>query len=275
MDNVYAKLKRLRRDPIRKVASDARLYTPLDIAVDSTIEYSSATTLSEDEWFGVPHFSARDYYPNFMPAGTMSADYANLTRTEFDDINVLISAQDGAYYFQRVRPAAFMRKKTVTFGDVAIIDTSSRRIIVNDLPDAAYFPAADTLVFRDLASISGLFQGIDTLYKEATEEQVEEFLGMDFVATEGFDSKSVSKPNRKRIALALSTLANLPTEDRSKLVQYTNKYLNGRLKFDESENCFTVSNDDDLKLLVYGIEQRFYTTEIGAEKRLANSIIAI
>ena len=32
---------------------------------------------------------------------------------------------------------------------------------------------------------------------------------------------------------------------------------------------------NELKMLLYGIEQRFYTTPVGGEKRLANSVITL
>ena len=34
-------------------------------------------------------------------------------------------------------------------------------------------------------------------------------------------------------------------------------------------------SEKELKELIYGIEQRYYTTEIGNEKRLANSVIKL
>ena len=36
---------------------------------------------------------------------------------------------------------------------------------------------------------------------------------------------------------------------------------------------FAVNSEDELKLLLYGIEQRFYTTLVGGERRIANSVI--
>jgi hypothetical protein len=42
-----------------------------------------------------------------------------------------------------------------------------------------------------------------------------------------------------------------------------------------AEKHFLSSSDDELKFLLYGIEQRFYTTMFGQEKRLANSIQTI
>ena len=48
-----------------------------------------------------------------------------------------------------------------------------------------------------------------------------------------------------------------------------------RLQYDKVASTFEISDDDSLKLLIYGIEQRFYTTQFGQEKRLANSVQAL
>jgi hypothetical protein len=45
--------------------------------------------------------------------------------------------------------------------------------------------------------------------------------------------------------------------------------------FDENDESFSISNEEDLKKLLYGIEQRYYTTKVGNEKRLANSITTV
>lgn len=46
------------------------------------------------------------------------------------------------------------------------------------------------------------------------------------------------------------------------------------LTLDEKTDPIQVPGDGELKALVYGIEQRFYTTQIGQEKRIANSVQA-
>jgi len=38
-----------------------------------------------------------------------------------------------------------------------------------------YIKNQDTLMFKNLATISSIFKGIDELYKEATKEEVSEF----------------------------------------------------------------------------------------------------
>jgi hypothetical protein len=39
--------------------------------------------------------------------------------------------------------------------------------------------------------------------------------------------------------------------------------------------AFKIATEEDLKALLYGIEQRYFTTPVGNERRLANSIISL
>jgi hypothetical protein len=59
------------------------------------------------------------------------------------------------------------------------------------------------------------------------------------------------------------------------LLDYIEDYCKQKLNFDQPNQKFEISTDDELKLLLYGIEQRFYTTPFGQEKRLANSVQAL
>ncbi|CAH1601327.1 hypothetical protein THF1C08_70008 [Vibrio jasicida] len=161
----------------------------------------------------------------------------------------------------------------IAFGEAAELESTEKRLVVNQVADAVYYKAQDKLVFKNLATISSIFKGIDELYKEATKEEVEKFLEEDFIElADGYDTSKVSKPNRKRIALAMDTLAALPVEERDQMYSYIHSYCEERLKFDKENNTFEINSDDELKYLLYGIEQRFYTTPLGHEKRLANSV---
>lgn len=64
----------------------------------------------------------------------------------------------------------------------------------------------------------------------------------------------------------------MSADNKINMLGYINGYCEQKLKFDQANQKFEISNDEDLKLLVYGIEQRFYTTPFGNEKRCANSV---
>jgi hypothetical protein len=111
------------------------------------------------------------------------------------------------------------------------------------------------------------------LYREATDEEVYNFLNCNFISLHlGYDVPNVKTPNRKRIALAKATLDRLSDADRSLIFSYVEEYCPSLSRVD---GAFKIGGEEDLKLLLYGIEQRFYTTPVGGEKRLANSVISL
>ena len=170
-------------------------------------------------------------------------------------------------------PSLFIKKKFIGFGEAAAIEEANNRLVINDHPDAIYFKQSDTLVFRNLAAISSIFKGIDALYREATQQETESFLQSGFIdLKDNYDASKVSKPNRKRIALAMDSLEKMSAKDKVDILAYIDDYCEQKLKFDNEAKQFEISTDDELKLLLYGIEQRFYTTLFGQEKRLANSV---
>ncbi|EMU3840665.1 TPA: hypothetical protein WNY22_000848, partial [Neisseria gonorrhoeae] len=146
-------------------------------------------------------------------------------------------------------------------------------LVIKDIPDAVYIIKDDKLIFRTLSSISNIFKGIEDLYREATNTEVQQFLESDFIdLKEDFLSEKVSIPNRKRIALVQDRLNNMTLDQRQELLNYLAEYNNNILKFNADGSRVEISTDVQLKHLLYGIDERYYTTALGKEKRLANSV---
>jgi hypothetical protein len=276
MDQVLSKVKGRSKKTIFKLLSDQTLFDELIITDDACVEYVPDHNLDEDSWFKIEGFSEKSYCIEILKKDFDSKDYDDLPKVKFKDITQLYAIQSNDFYFQKITPSLFVSKKMIAFGEAATLEDSGTQLVVNAYPDAVYFKGIDTLVFKSLATISSIFKGIDVLYKEATDEDVETFLEEDFIELSGdFSIKKVSKPNRKRVALAMDTLAAMLAEDRDQMCSYIHSYCKKKLKFDEGNSKFEVTTDDELKYLLYGIEQRFYTTPLGHEKRLANSVQAM
>ena len=47
------------------------------------------------------------------------------------------------------------------------------------------------------------------------------------------------------------------------------------LNFNAENSTFDIATEEHLKMLIYVIEQRYYTTSVGAIKRVANSVTPI
>lgn len=273
MDLVLAKVKRLKKKPYKKLLSDTTLYPELDRTSLSLVNYNPDHNLDEDSWFKIDNFSSASFFIEELKGPIDSKNYDDLSREKFTDISCILGIQSNDIYFQKVTPSSFIRRKMIQFGEAAKLEDSVDRIVVKSTPDAVYYPSDDILLFRDMASVSSIFRGIDQLYKEATEAEVKSFLASDFIKLSGdYGHKSVSKPNRKRLALVSNTLATMSDEQRDNLVGYIKDYCQDAVKLTSDGKSFELSMDNQLKLILYGIEERFYTTQHSQEKRLANSI---
>lgn len=277
MDQILAKVKGLRKNPYFKLVSDQSLFDVVAANLDACIPYNPDHNLDEDAWFKIEEFSHKAFCIELLKQDFDSKDYNDLAKGNFSKIAYLFSVQGDDFYFQKITPSLFVKRKTLIFGEVAELEQSQTRLVINPLPDAVYFKDADTLIFRNLATISSIFTGIDELYKEATNEEVEQFLDEPFIElSDDYSLDKVSKPNRKRIGLAMATLEAMSADDKANMLDYIDGYCGEQmLKLDREKQKFEISNDDELKILLYGIEQRFYTTPFSHEKRLANSVLAI
>lgn len=276
MDHVLAKIKGHTKRKVFKLISGKTLFNKLFVTDEACVEYAPDHNLDEDSWFKIDNFSEQPYCLDILKKEFDSKAYFDLSKDKFSSINLLLGIQGDDCYFQKITPSLFVTRKMIAFGEAAELESTQKRLVVNEFADAVYFKEKDRLVFRSLATISSIFKGIDVLYKEATNEEVESFLEEDFIELSGdFSTEKVSKPNRKRVALAMDTLAAMPAKDRDQMCSYIHSYCEQKLKFDKDNSKFEVTTDDELKYLLYGIEQRFYTTPLGHERRLANSVQAM
>lgn len=215
MDHVLARVKRLTKKPFFKLVSDHTLYENTNVTLTACVTYSPDHNLDEDTWFKVEQFSQQPFCIDLLKSNFDSKDYDDLKKEQFSNIAYIFAVQSDNFYFQKVTPSLFIKKKIIGFGETAAIEEGSNRLVINDQPDAIYFKQSDTLAFRNLATISGIFKGIDALYREATEQETEAFLQSEFIELKGnYDASKVSKPNRKRIALAMDSLAKMSAQDK-------------------------------------------------------------
>lgn len=273
MNYLLAKTKGRNGGYYKVIAGEEIFDEPDDL--NNIVEYQPDHNLDEDSWFAIEAFSEKDYCLDFLMRRFVAADYNQMVRADYNKVDFLCSYQTGTYYFQKVSSKQLIQKKYFTFSDEPTLYQDEPIIVIDNLPDAIYVKADDTLYFKNLTAIVGIFKGIDTLYREATQEETEQFLENDFIQlAEGYAADNVKKANRKRIAMAIETLRLFTPDEKRDMFTYIRDYCEG-LNFDENEENFSISNEDDLKRLLYGIEQRYYTTRWGGEKRLANSIVTI
>lgn len=273
MNHLLAKTKGRNGDFFKVISN--RLIFDMPDDLNNTVEYNSDYKLEDDEWFAITEFSEKDYCIEFLTRRFIAADYNQIARAEYTNIDYLVAYQTGVYCFQKLSSSQIIRRKYFSISEQPDLIADSPIIVINQVPDAIYVKDDDILYFKRLTSITTIFKGIYELYKEATQEETEEFLQNNFInLDEDFTADSVKKANRKRIAMAQETLKKFKPKEKKQIFSYIREYCED-LEFDENDENFSISNEEDLKKLLYGIEQRYYTTRIGNEKRLANSITTV
>ena len=273
MANLCAKLKQREKNKYRKIVStDDPVYAIEDITISTSTPYIPGAALEDGEWFSVQNASGQEYKIDLLIGEQGTIDFNSLSRNEFGSVDFIFTEINNLICFQNVSKARLVSKKCVlNLGENFEYKADRREIVINTFPDAIYDKTTDVLYFKRLESITRIFRGIDQLYKEATEEETTQFLSSDFIQLkQDYNASKVKTSNRKRIALAQKTLESLDADSRKNIFTYIGEYC-PELKV--SETSFEVGDEDELKMLLYGIEQRFYTTIVGGEKRIANSVV--
>ena len=246
MKCLIVKVKDRKRTPTyKKMISGKDVYS-FPSNLDDAIEYSSSTLHEENEWYMITSFSKTTFFIELLKEDFSSVNYEKLSKSEVDSIDYLCSIQDDIFYFQNISKANLKPRRFIHIGDDFTYEENSKSININVTPDAIYQKNNDTLYFQSLSKLKKIFKGIEELYREATDEETTEFLNSSFI-----------NPKEKK-----------------QIVKYISKYCKN-LKTNEDKNTFDIGSEKELKELIYGIEQRYYTTEIGNEKRLANSVIKL
>ena len=275
MSIVNVKLKQREKNKYKKmVSTDEVIYPSVSNIINTCSLYAPGAVLEDGEWFYIDNARSQKYAASLLEHDFASVDFDSLERKDFSRIDFLFVYFDKNIFFQNISKARLLSKKSIMcLGENYEYRSNQQEIVINDLPDAIYISTDDRLYFRRLESITSIFKGIDQLYREATNEEVDTFLKSDFISLQNdYGVSSVKTANRKRIALAKKTLEELNPTDQKKIFDYIGEYC-PNLKTDKES--FEVGTEDEMKMLLFGIEQRFYTTPVGGEKRLANSVILL
>ncbi|UKA03604.1 hypothetical protein [Photobacterium damselae] len=239
--------------------------------LDNVYEYSPATHLDSDEWFIIENFSASGYPNDFVSRDT-PLDTTSLNQLPVDKyrkIKYLCSEQGDYKLFQKFVPSQLISKRWFSI-DEPQLRTNKEIICFSGTPDAVYHMTENKLYFRDIAKVKAIFKGMEVLYREATDTEVGEFLAKEFIElADNYAAESVKVPNRKRIALIMDQIRDYSEEDKNGLFTDIHTYCPDLIH----EDKLRITSEDDLKLVLFGIDERFYTTTRSGKKRIANSIV--
>ena len=117
MDQVLVRVKRLRKNPYKKLLSDTKLYPTLDPTAVSMVDYNPDHNLDEDAWFKIEKFSEQEFYIGELNGDLDTKDYDDLSKGKFKDISSL----------------KFMRKSIFPVHWLTVLDEQPKAILVRNV----------------------------------------------------------------------------------------------------------------------------------------------
>lgn len=240
---------------------------------EDIIPYNPDVLLDDKQIYVLNNFSKEKFAKN-LDINISSSAYNEMTIHEWNYIEFLIMMDEKYIYFQNIGKTALLGKRSFWYiGGNFQFDNSQKRIVIKDVPDAIYDKANDALYFCRINMITKMFPGIEDLYKEATQGEVVDFLNSSFIKLiAGFAEEKVKTTNRKRIALIKNDINLLDPVKQKEAIKYISHYCP---KLEVNNGIVSIRSDKELKMLLYGLQGRYYTTPIKKEKRLANSVIKL
>lgn len=224
------------------------------------------------QWFKMCEFSAK---PAFMPLLSDDIDVADLeslTRALYDDIEFIAFVDSEKFYIQNISKSSFLKKKWFAWdGQVLGYQTKENVIYINPIPNCIYDKSTDELYFMDISKAYAVFGDLKQDFKAATENEIRSFFETDIIEVDDFTVTNVGIANRKRITAILDAYNNYSDEQKSNLKNYIHTKLGNRLEYMEQHQSFKITSDKELKLLLYGMQRRYYTPLFEEETQVATN----
>ncbi len=266
---IYGKVKK-KNNLFRILASPNNIYS-LEQIPDEAYEYDPGVLIEPEEFYKLSNFSGSEYASDFIKSEINSVDFNQITKEGLKKLSYICTVQDNFLFFQAISTSYYISKKWFSIEELTL-EEEKPIITINEKAEVIYDNIADVLYFKKLSTANRIFRGLDQLYREATAEESQEFLDSEFLdVTEDYTVDRISIPNRKKIALIKDILNQYNDIEKQAIYNYTQEY--GQVAYEDGK--FKIETDNDLKHVLWGIEQRYYTTPIGGEKRVANSVITI
>lgn len=247
------------------------LYTDIDITTLKYKDYSPNILLADDEWYKTTIIKSEIGDPLELLSRQVNTSLNTITKDQYVNILYLVYRENSGDYFylQKIRSNEKMfGKRKLSFSNQPEI-FEQPIIAISEIPDAIYQISSNTLFFKHLGAMNSIFSGINELYREATNQEVDEFLALDDLldVESSFDTKKIKIPTRKNLAYALDVYKSLDTATKTKL----HAYISSLQLPSNDDGKYLINSEESLNDFICAIQEKFYTTEATKEKRLAQA----
>ena len=246
-----------------------------EIVLGDAVAYDPNNT-EANQWFKIDGFDQKEGFLPLLAQQINAADLESLDRQQYDNIEFIAFFDQGRYYMQKITRGNYLKKKWFSWdGDILKYQEDEGIIYINPVPNCIYDTNTRAIYFMDIAKAYGIFSNLKLDYKAATDDEANRFLQSDIVDAQTLPIEKVGVSNRKRITSILTKYEAYTPNEKATLKEYIKKSVGANLDFDDNAKKFVVNTDTQLRLLLYGIQQRFYMPPLEDEVQVATSSTGI
>ena len=246
-----------------------------EIVLGDAVAYDPNNT-EANQWFKIDGFDQKEGFLPLLAQQINAADLESLDRQQYDNIEFIAFFDQGRYYMQKITRGNYLKKNWFSWdGDILKYQEDEDIIYINPVPNCIYDTNTRAIYFMDIAKAYGIFSNLKLDYKAATDDEANRFLQSDIVDAQTLPIEKVGVSNRKRITSILTKYEAYTPNEKATLKEYIKKSVGANLDFDDNAKKFVVNTDTQLRLLLYGIQQRFYMPPLEDEVQVATSSTGI
>lgn len=249
---------------------------------ENQIPYTPTHQLDRDEneWFYIENFSNSDRNTPIAKIGGVDlkivelferlTEFTEFQSTDYSGIKWLITQQGECYYFQKVLPSSRIENRIILMfvvGDPKIKEMSNSVEVRREFPDIIYDSHDDRLLFRDLSRAKEIYKDLINLYREATDEEITDFLSSREDTTISISINKIGIRNRKEIARLADKINTLSSEATATLVTYIDAHLTEAGLHKGEDGKIIIATPKDLSSYLALLDQRFVLSEVYSERR--------
>ncbi len=244
-----------------------------DINLDEAIAYDPNNTDSE-QWFYVDAYNEKEGFLHLLDSDFDVAELESISRGQFEEycMEFIAYYHNHRYYIQKFTKGNYLKRKWFAWnGDAVEYCEQDGLVLVNPMPHCIYDNQEHRMYFKDISKAYSVFNNLKLDYRTATDDETTQMLESDIIQAIGFDASNVGVSNRKRITSVFAKYNEYPQDKKEILKSYIRGKVGGNLPFDEATGKFVVNNDTQLRLLLYGIQQRLYQQPLEEETQVATA----
>ena len=274
MGTLVAKVKN--QEQWVKICDDVEIEVLNHIDLTDSMQYDPNNNIAH-QWFNINDLHHTQHFNDLFQNPIDPGELTTINVEQLDDIKFFAYFANNRFYIQRMLTGCYIKDAGFwSFGNRIQFSNDNKIVKINRIPDGIYDLTTDTLYFQELNRLYNIFPNIKSEYVQGTATSVHDFLSSDMIELAGdFAENDVSLSNRKRIKDVAEKYNTYSQAQKNELRNYIHEFCAEDLTYDEQNGKFKINNDIELRLLLYGMQMRFYKQPLVEETQVATSTTSI